>query len=139
MACSVVGAKICKDVGRALLGRRLALPGSMGLCGFAHNIQLLDCPGEVWATQRAFLLPYQEGARGSHEVPFKPVVPAESLKACALMEDWELGRVALSCHIAMDVIGQNWSGEKVSLCLEDWELARVAISCHIALDVTGHA
>ena len=29
MACSVVGAKIfAKDVGRALLGRRLALPGN---------------------------------------------------------------------------------------------------------------
>ena len=35
---------------------------------------------------------------------------------------------------ALHVIGQNWSGEKVSLFLEDWELAREAWSCHIALD-----
>ena len=49
----------CKVVGKALLGRRLTLPGPMGRCAFAHIIQLLECPGEVWATQRAFLLPYQ--------------------------------------------------------------------------------
>ena len=37
--------------------------------------------------------------------------------------------------LLLHVIGQNWSGEKVSLFLEDWELAGVALSCHIALDV----
>ena len=37
--------------------------------------------------------------------------------------------------IALNVIGQNWSGEKVSFFLEDLELARVALSCHTALDV----
>ena len=36
---------------------------------------------------------------------------------------------------ALHIIGQNWSGEKISLFLEDWELARVALSCHIALDI----
>ena len=41
--------------------------GPMGRCAFAHIIQLLECPGEVWNTQRAFLLPNQEGAGGSHE------------------------------------------------------------------------
>ena len=51
----------------AILGRRLALPGSTGRCAFAHIIQLLECPGEVWATQRAFLLSHQERAGGSHE------------------------------------------------------------------------
>ena len=35
--------------------------------------------------------------------------------------------------LALNVIGQSWSGEKVSFFLEDWKLARVALSCHIAL------
>ena len=34
---------------------------------------------------------------------------------------------------ALQVVGQNWSGGKVSLFLEGWELARVALSCHAAL------
>ena len=47
MAFSIVGAEMfAKDVGRALLGRRLALPGPMGCCAFAHIIQLLECPGK---------------------------------------------------------------------------------------------
>ena len=37
--------------------------------------------------------------------------------------------------LALEVIGQNWSGEMVSLFLEDWELARVALSCHLAPDL----
>ena len=39
----------------------------MGRGAFAGIIQLLGCPGEIWVTLRAFLLPYQEGASGSHE------------------------------------------------------------------------
>ena len=37
--------------------------------------------------------------------------------------------------LALDVLGQHWPGEKVSLFLEDWKLARVALSCHMALDL----
>ena len=33
---------------------------------------------------------------------------------------------------ALEVIGQDWSSEVVSLCLEDWDLARVVLSCHVA-------
>ena len=40
---------VAKDVGRALLGRRLALPGPMGQCASAHSIHQMECPGEVWA------------------------------------------------------------------------------------------
>ena len=36
--------------------------------------------------------------------------------------------------LASEVMGQNWSGEMVSLFLEDWELGRVALSCHLAMD-----
>ena len=36
---------------------------------------------------------------------------------------------------ALEVTGQDWSSEVVSLFLEDWELARVALSCHMALDL----
>ena len=38
---------------------------------------------------------------------------------------------------ALYVVGQEQSGEKISLFSEDWELARVALSCHIALDIVG--
>ena len=37
--------------------------------------------------------------------------------------------------LALNVVGQNWSGEEISLILKDWELARVALSCHTALDM----
>ena len=37
--------------------------------------------------------------------------------------------------LAPDVMGQDQSGEKMSLFLEDWELGRVALSCHIAVDM----
>ena len=36
--------------------------------------------------------------------------------------------------LARELIGQNGSGEMVSLYLEDWELAQVALSCHVALE-----
>ena len=35
----------------------------------------------------------------------------------------------------LSVMGQDQSGEKISLFLEDRELGRVALSCHIALDM----
>ena len=38
---------VAKHVGKPLLGRRLALLGSMGRFAFAHIIQLLECPGEI--------------------------------------------------------------------------------------------
>ena len=37
--------------------------------------------------------------------------------------------------LALNVMGQDQSGEKISLFLEDGELARVALSCHIALNM----
>ena len=52
-----------KYVGRALLGKRLGLPGPMGRCAFAHVIQLLECPREVWATQRAFSHSFSKRSR----------------------------------------------------------------------------
>ena len=48
-----------KVVGRALLGRRLALRWR---CALAHIIELLECPGEVRAARRALCLPHQGGA-----------------------------------------------------------------------------
>ena len=37
--------RYCKRCGKALLGRRLALPGPMGRCAFSHIIQLWECAG----------------------------------------------------------------------------------------------
>ena len=67
MTFSIVGAKILQKMGRVVLGRRLALPGSMGRGAFTHIIQLLECSKGIWTTQRASLLPHQEGASFSHE------------------------------------------------------------------------
>ena len=99
-------------------------------------------------------------------VPFKPVVPAETLQACALLglhllaaegeagssggqspylgDMWKYGcrkslgwitPLTVRCTSTttsaspVEVIGQDWSSEVVSLFLEDWELGRVALSC----------
>ena len=37
--------------------------------------------------------------------------------------------------LVLSVMGQDQTGEKISLFLEDWELAKVALSCHSALDM----
>ena len=113
---------------------------------------------------------------------FKPFVPTEMLKACALIclhlmaaegasgssggqsrdlgdawrnacprspgwdsdvDFWTVVDGAPRCEVyehnsecgALEVIGQDWSGEVVSLFIEDWELGRVALSCHMALDL----
>ena len=34
-------------------------------------------------------------------------------------------------NLAIDVVGQNWSSEVISLFLEDW----VALSCHLSMDL----
>ena len=76
-----------KDVGRALLGRRLASLGSMGRGAFTYIIQLLECPVEVWATQRAFSSSFirKEPVALTKAVPSNPCVSTETLKACALI------------------------------------------------------
>ena len=38
-------------------------------------------------------------------------------------------------NLAIEVVGQNWSGEVISLYLEDWEVGRVAPSCHLSVDL----
>ena len=38
-------------------------------------------------------------------------------------------------NLALEVNGQNWSGEMVGLFLEDWELGTAALSCHVAMDL----
>ena len=57
--------RLCaQDVGKFVLGRRLALFGPVGQCAFAHSFHLLECPREVWAAGRAPLLPRRGGADG---------------------------------------------------------------------------
>ena len=36
-------------------------------------------------------------------------------------------------NLAIEVVGQNWSSEVVSLFLEEWEVGRVALSCHLSM------
>ena len=38
-------------------------------------------------------------------------------------------------NFAIEVAGQNWSSEVISLFLEDWQVARVALSCHLSVDL----
>ena len=88
MVCSFVGAKILQKMGRALLGRRLALPGPTGQCAFAHSIHLLERPGEVRAAWRALFVPYQrkEQVAVSNEVPFRPFCICKN--AQGVWADW---------------------------------------------------
>ena len=38
-------------------------------------------------------------------------------------------------NLAIEVVGQNWSSEVISLFLKDWELGQVALSCHLSMDL----
>ena len=72
-----------KDVGRAVLGRRLALLGPVGQCAPAHSVHVLDC----FRWRSLFLLCQEEAGGGfeSKEALPNPFVSAETLKACALI------------------------------------------------------
>ena len=38
-------------------------------------------------------------------------------------------------NLAVEVVGQNWSSEVISLFVEDWEVGRVALSCRLSMDL----
>ena len=38
-------------------------------------------------------------------------------------------------NLALEVVGQSWSSEVISLSLEDWEVGRVSLSCHLSIDL----
>ena len=38
-------------------------------------------------------------------------------------------------NLALEVVGQDWSSEVISLLVEDWEVGRVALSCHLSMDL----
>ena len=38
--------------------------------------------------------------------------------------------------LAIEVVGQNWTSEVISLFLEDWEVGRVALSSHLSMDLS---
>ena len=56
-----------KDVGRAVLGRHLALLGPVGQRAHVHSVHLLERSREVWAAWRALFLPYEEGVGGGFD------------------------------------------------------------------------
>ena len=37
-------------------------------------------------------------------------------------------------NLAIEVVGQHWTSEVISLLLEEWEVGRVALSFHLSLD-----
>ena len=169
MACSIAGAKILQKMWEGPYYWEGVWPclDPWDVVRLRTSSSCWNVQGKYGAARRAFLLPYQGGAGGSH---VKPVVSAETLKTCALIglhllaaegeagssggqsldfgdawrygcpqsPDWDsdgeswsesegLSSSVFREHnvkcLALNVIGQNWSGEKVSLVLEDWELA----------------
>ena len=38
-------------------------------------------------------------------------------------------------NLAVEVVGQNWSSQVISLFLDDWEVGQVALSCHSSMDL----
>ena len=59
--------RFCKRCETGPMARRLAFPGPMQCCGFAHNVSRLEPSREVRAAWRALFLPHQEGALCSHK------------------------------------------------------------------------
>ena len=53
-----------KNVGKAVLGRRLVFLGPVGQCPLANSVHLLERSRRVCAARRALFLPCQEGAGG---------------------------------------------------------------------------
>ena len=76
-----------KDVGKTVLGRRLALLGPVGQRAPAPDVHPLERSREVWAAWRAPFLPHTEGVGGG----FKRGV-AKSLRLCGnaqgVCADW---------------------------------------------------
>ena len=86
-------------------------------------------------------------------VRFGPSIPAEAMKACALVglhmmaeeNSWQSDSgssfsSSSSSENNMDydalfVIGLHASGDTTAHFPQDWEVAKVALSCHIALDM----
>ena len=58
----------------------------------------------------------------------------EEMSSGTLSEDEESGEHNVE-NLALEVVGQGWSGGLVYPFLEDWELAQVALSCRLALDI----
>ena len=85
----------------------------------------------------------------SELVEFEPWFSAEIVKACALIglhmmseensKKYGLGRPwprRRFCEhtvddLAIEVVGQHWTNEAISLSTEDWEVGRVPSSCHL--------
>ena len=60
--------------------------GPMEQCASAHSIHLLECPGKYGPHGKLFFfLIKKEQVAVSNEVPFRPFVSSETLKACALI------------------------------------------------------
>ena len=179
VGCSGLRLCVCQDfandVGKALLGRRLALPGPMGQCARTAST-CWNVPGKYGLL---FFFIKKEQVAISNEVPFGPFVSAETLKACALIglhllaaegeaglsgsqspdlgDMWRYGcpkcpKCFSPCSAsetsfgregyehnsecrAIEVIGQGRSSEVVAIFLEDWELGRVALRCHMTMDL----
>ena len=98
----------------------------MGYYVFAHIIQLLECPGEVrpFLSEFLFFFIKKEPVALTNVVPFKLVVPSETLKACVLIGPLFLpaeGEARSSGSQSPD-LGDMWrhgcpkSPESVSLC-----------------------
>ena len=71
-----------KDVGQTIVGKCLALFGSLGQCAFAHSFHELECSEEVWAA-KVFSSSFLE--RKNRSVSWSNLGPAETMKACALI------------------------------------------------------
>ena len=141
-------------------------------CVRPHNRHAMECPREIRAVRRAFLLPSGERADGphgagsvgaQHPAAWRASSPfvAEEADLCAkqrglqlryrgwfsglpeLKDESEASKdeqadSAKENNVGNDelfVIGLYRSGDAIALFLQDWEAAKVALSCHIALDM----
>ena len=153
MAFSITGAKIfAKDVERALLGRGLAFfldPSMLWVC--AQRLVSGMFRGSTGRTASSFSSSSRRNpSLLQRQWSLSPFVPAETLRACALIglhlmaaesasgssgsQSPDLGDVWRNGCWALEVVGQDWPSEVVALFLEDLEHGQVALSCHVAMD-----
>ena len=95
----------------------------MGQCASTHSLHAKECPREIWAVWRALLLPEENTWRTDNGSSFSSGSSSEndvdndalfviglrgSGDTIALfLQDWEVAKVALGCHIALDMLCQE--------------------------------
>ena len=91
-------------MGRGLL----AFSGCMGQCASTHNLYAMDCPREIRAVWRALLVEERAGGpQVGNDALFVIGLHGSVDTIAVFLQDWEVAKVALSCHTALVMLCQE--------------------------------